>query len=88
MLKKMGVFAVMMLLVASLGACSVEKTEEGEMPEVNVEGGELPSYDVDTADVDVTTETATVTVPELTTDTAAVAVPDVDIQTPSENQPQ
>lgn len=86
MLKKIGVTAASILMVFSLGACSVEQTEEGEVPEVNVEGGELPEYDVDAADVDVSTETATMTVPEVdvSTDTATVTVPDVDVNPPAE----
>lgn len=46
-----------------LAACDVEQTEEGEMPEVNVEGGNMPEYDVDAADVDVEMEERTVEVP-------------------------
>jgi hypothetical protein len=47
--------------------CTVEKEQEGEMPEVDVqvEGGQLPEYDVDAADVEVTTEERTITVPEV-----------------------
>lgn len=37
----------------ALTSCDVEKTEEGKMPEVNVEGGNLPKYDVDAPDIDV-----------------------------------
>ena len=49
-----------------LGACSVEQTEEGNMPEVEVtEKGNLPEYDVETADVSVGTKEATVTVPDV-----------------------
>ena len=84
MLKKIGTLSLMVLLVASLGACSVEQEQEGELPEVSVEGGQLPEYDVDTADVDVSMETVTATVPEVTTETTAVSVPDVDVTTPSE----
>jgi hypothetical protein len=64
--------AVVPALVAvfALGACTAEKTEEGEMPEVNVEGGNLPEYDVDAADV------------EITTDTQQIVTPDVDIKPP------
>ncbi len=49
----------------ALSACSVDQTEEGEMPEVDVdaEGGNMPEYDVDTADVEVGTEEQTVEVP-------------------------
>jgi hypothetical protein len=56
-----------------LAACDVDQTEEGEMPEVNVEGGNMPEYDVETADVDVGTEEKTIEVP-----TIDVEVPDAD----------
>ena len=84
MLKKFGVLMAALTMVVALGACSVEQTEEGELPEVNVEGGNMPEYDVDAADVDVTTDTATVTVPDVdvSTDTATVTVPDVDVNPP------
>lgn len=49
----------------SLGACSVEKTQEGEMPEVEVEEGRLPEYDVDAAEVEIGTEEKTITVPDI-----------------------
>ena len=68
--------AVLTPLVAlGIAACSVDKTEEGEMPEVEVEGGNLPEYDVDAADVKVGTDTQTVT------------VPDVDITAPNDTTP-
>ena len=57
------------LFVASVsGACRVRQTEEGEVPDVDVsvEGGKVPEYDVDAADVDVTTEKREVTVPKVT----------------------
>jgi hypothetical protein len=65
--------ALFMVPVIALGmsACSVEQTEEGEMPEV--EGGQLPEYDVDAADVDVNLDTTT------------VVVPDVDVTPPNED---
>lgn len=61
------------LIALSLAACDVDQTEEGEMPEVEVEGGNLPEYDVDAADVKVGTDTQT------------VVVPDVDITDPDAN---
>lgn len=48
-----------------LSACDVDQTEEGEMPEVNVEGGNLPEYDVDAPEVEIGTEERTVEVPTL-----------------------
>lgn len=57
--------AVLLMATLSLAACDVEQTEEGSLPEVDVEGGNMPEYDVDTADVDVGTEEKTVTVPDV-----------------------
>jgi hypothetical protein len=58
--------------VALGGACTADVEEEGELPEVNVEGGEAPAVDVDPADVDVTA------------DTQQVVVPDVDVNAPAD----
>lgn len=49
-------------------ACSVEQTEEGQLPEVDVEvreEGQLPKYDVEAQDVDIEMEERTVTVPDI-----------------------
>jgi hypothetical protein len=51
-----------------LAACDVDQTQEGEMPEVNVEGGQMPEFDVETADVDVGTEEKTIEVPTVDVD--------------------
>lgn len=77
--------ATLMAIAAfNLGACSVEQTEEGELPQVNVEGGNLPEYDVDAPEVDVTTEERTVTVPDVDVDVnkeqRTVTVPDIDVK--------
>lgn len=55
------------VLALGLGACTVDQTEEGEMPEV--EGGNLPEYDVDAADVDVEWDTTTVRTPTIDVNT-------------------
>lgn len=62
------------MILMPLAACSVEKTQEGEMPDVEVEGGQLPKYDVDAADVDITTDTKTIEVPDI----------DIDVKPPGE----
>lgn len=77
-------------LTATLGlsACDVEQTEEGSLPDVDVsaEGGNMPEYDVDTADVDVGTQEETVTVPDVdvSTQEEQVTVPDVDVTMPDD----
>ena len=42
----------------ALGACDVDQTKEGELPEVevNASGGQLPEFDVDAPTVNVCTE--------------------------------
>lgn len=76
--------------VLVLGACSVEKTQEGNLPEVDVETtpGQLPEYEVETADVNVGTRESTVSVPDVdvdvTTKEETVTVPDVSVDMPDE----
>lgn len=53
------------LLILPLTACRVEQTQEGELPEVEVEGGQLPEYDVDPAEVEIGTEKKEITVPDI-----------------------
>jgi hypothetical protein len=73
-------------LVLATTACTVKKTEEGRMPDVDVEvkdEGNLPKYDVDAPDVDVDIEKRDVKVPDVDvdvdTETKQVPVPDIDV---------
>lgn len=92
MLKKLAMTGSLLLLLVTLTACEVKKTQEGEAPKVDVDvsttGGQVPKYDVDAPDVDVNTTTATVTVPDVDvkTETATVTVPNVDVTPPSEKK--
>lgn len=78
--------------VLTLGACSVEKTQEGELPEVDVQAksGQLPQYEVETADVEIGTREAQVTVPDVDVDVTrketSVTVPEVDVKMPDEQR--
>jgi hypothetical protein len=63
------------ILAFGLAACSVEQTEEGEAPDIDVDAGEMPEYDVQPADVDVNWDTTT------------VRTPDIDITTPPDTTP-
>ena len=60
----------------ALGACEVKQTENGQMPDVdvNVSGGQLPEYNVQGPEVQVGTENRT------------VEVPTVDVKTPAEQR--
>lgn len=89
-MKRIGVFLASCALGLTLVGCDVDQTEEGDMPDVdvNVEGGSLPEYDVETADIDVKTEEKTVTVPDvdIKTEEKEISVPDVDITMPDEGE--
>lgn len=52
-------------LVLGLAACDIDQTREGEAPEIEVEGGQLPEYDVDLPDVDIRRDTQQVVVPRI-----------------------
>lgn len=77
------------LLLSSLSACDVEKTQEGEMPDVDVDvkEGQMPKYDVDAPDVDVSTQEKKVKVPDVDVDMEekTVTVPDVDVDMPKDD---
>lgn len=66
-------FAASLLFMAS---CDVTKEEAGEAPDIDVQvdGGELPEYNVEGPEVDVGTEEKEIT------------VPDIDIELPSEDE--
>ncbi|MFD2256418.1 hypothetical protein ACFSSA_07015 [Luteolibacter algae] len=50
----------------ALSSCDVEKTQDGEMPEVKVEGeAKLPKYDVDAPDVDIKKKKVEMEVPTI-----------------------
>lgn len=57
------IIAALAALALGTSACDVEKTKDGDMPEVKVKGGELPEYDVDAPEVNVKTEKQTIEVP-------------------------
>ena len=71
--------------LAALAACDVDQTQEGELPEVNVSGGQMPEYDVDAANVQVGTTSETVEVPTIETETTTVEVPTVGVEENTEN---
>lgn len=51
--------------VALSAACTAEKTQDGELPDVDVSGGQVPKFDVDPAKVEVTQDTQQVVTPEV-----------------------
>lgn len=62
--------AAALALALPLAACDVDQTEEGDLPEVEVQDeGNLPEYDVDVeGDIEVEEDTFTVPTPEVETE--------------------
>ena len=74
-MRKLMSLALVSTAAMGLAACDVEQTEEGDMPDVEVEGGNLPEYDVDTPDVNVTSEEETIEVPKIEVEEADAGAP-------------
>ncbi len=77
------IIAVLAIIAAfAFGLIDINQTKEMKAPEVSVQGGQAPAFDVDTAKVDVGTKTTDVTVPKVEVGTAkeAVKVPTIDVQ--------
>lgn len=55
----------MALLAGSLVACTAEVEDPGSLPDVDVSGGEMPNVDIDPVDIDITTDTQVVEVPNI-----------------------
>ncbi|WP_299788644.1 hypothetical protein [uncultured Marivita sp.] len=51
----------------------IDQTQEGSLPTVSIDGGEMPEYDADVGDIEVGERDVTVTVPT------------VDVETPEED---
>lgn len=87
--------SVAAFFIASLTACEVERTQEGEMPNVDVDGGQVPKYEIEKTqegempDVDVdggkmpkyNVKTPDV---EIGTETKEVEVPTIDVEMPED----
>ncbi|ADJ27175.1 hypothetical protein [Nitrosococcus watsonii] len=86
--KNLSISALLLAFSFALAGCDVDKTQEGEMPDVDIqtESGQMPKYDVDTPDVDVGTEKKQIEVPDVDVDTETkeIEVPDVDVDMPKE----
>lgn len=86
-MKKLMTLLAAPALAMGLAACDVEQTQEGQLPDVDVQGGSMPKYDVDAPDVDVNSKPAEVTVPDIdiNTEKQQVQVPDIDVTMPNDN---
>lgn len=81
------IIAVLVIIGAfAFGLIDINQTKEAALPEVKTEGGQMPAFDVDTADVDVGTKNATVELPKVDVDTQKekIPVPTVDVKKTNE----
>jgi len=71
-------------------SCDIDQTKKAKMPEVDVDvktkAGQLPSFEVDWASVDVGTKTTTVSVPKVVVvmEEEEVEVPYIDVDMPND----
>ncbi len=77
-----GIVAIVIIAIFAFGLVDIDQTRETRLPEVEVEGGQTPKFDVDTADVDVGTKNVAVELPKVDVDTTSeqVPVPTVDVK--------
>lgn len=85
---KLNTYLILSCLALAMVGCKVEKKENGELPELDVDvtadAGELPEYDVDWANVEVGTTTKTVEIPKVVVimEEEEVEVPYIDVEMP------
>ena len=82
-----GIIVAVVVIIAvvaafAFGLIDIDQTKETKLPEVAVEGGQAPAFDVKTADVDVGTKATNVTLPTVDVGTTkeSVELPTVDVK--------
>ncbi len=76
------VIVLAVIAAFAFGLINVNQTKETRLPEVAVQGGQAPAFDVDTAKVNVGSRETSVDVPtvEVGTSKTDVELPTVDVQ--------
>ena len=64
-MKRFWTAALLPVVALTLASCQVTKTEEGEAPDVDVDAGKLPEYDVDPARIEISRDTKQIVVPKV-----------------------
>ncbi len=87
---KMNKIGISLFLAVLMMSCNVNQKKEAELPEVDVdvsaEEGQLPTYDVNWADVNVGTTTKTMEIPKVVVvmEEEEVEVPYIDVDMPND----
>ncbi|MEL6464353.1 MAG: hypothetical protein AAFQ58_05220 [Pseudomonadota bacterium] len=78
--------AVVALLAVGMAVymVDIDQTQETRLPDVSVEGGQLPAFGAEVGSVEVTEEALDVTVPDVdvTMEETTVTVPGIDVDPP------
>lgn len=81
-----GIVALLFLGAWALGIVDLRQTQTARVPEVKLEGGQAPKFDVDVGKVEIGTETRTVEVPKVETEKKHIEVPVVRVDKPADSQ--
>jgi hypothetical protein len=79
---------VAVVAVAAWLMVDVRQVDGGAMPDVQIEPGRLPEYDVDVGRVRVDERVEQVQVPKVTTEDKDVRVPVIDVERPEGDDPR
>lgn len=79
--------AAAVVVGAAVYMIDVDQTHEAALPEVTVEGGQMPEFDADVGSVDVGETTVTAPVPEVdvTVNDQEFNLPTIEVSPPEEN---
>lgn len=83
------ILVVMLVVIAALAGgyfIDIDQTREGALPNVSVDGGNMPEFDVKTGSVEVEKKTVKIPVPEVKIVEKEVTVPSLSIKLPAENE--
>lgn len=63
----LAIAAVAIVLATAFGVymVDIDQTQQAELPNVEIEGGQLPEFSAETGDISITEEEVTVTVPDI-----------------------
>ena len=76
-------------LLGLVAGCDIDVKDEGQLPDIEVEGGRLPDVDMRGPDIDVHQEEKEIEVPtdiDVKTEKRTIPVPDVDVTIPKEDE--
>lgn len=76
----LGLAALVVVILMSLGMISIDQTKTASLPSVQVNGGAAPKFDVNVGTVGLGTTNKTVEVPTVGTTEKTIAVPTLQVQ--------